>query len=181
MESSIMSRKHRIAIVSGSYRPQSLTRLVVKHAEALALKRGLETDLLCARELDLPIYDAPEVNHLPNVKRWREAIQRADVVFVGSPEYHGAFSGVLKNMIDYLDFPHIEGKPVALVSAAGGIKSGIGALNGLRLVFRALHAPVIVEQATFWEGDFNAESGKLNSDALRQLLNVIDGLIKGLA
>jgi azobenzene reductase len=171
-----VSRKPKIVIVSGSFRRESLTHRILKFVEALAKKRGLETEFICARELALPLYDPPAVDDLPSARRWRVVVTTCDGLIVGSPEYHGTMSGVLKNMIDYLDFSHIEGKPIGLVTAAGGAKSGISALNALRLMFRALHAPVIVEQAALWEGDFAPETKQIKPDALKQVLAVVDGL-----
>lgn len=175
-----MSHKGRVAVICGSYR-NGLTHLVMKQAEAIALTRGLEAEFLCARDLALPIFDPPETDNHPNVRRWREAVRRADGIIVCSPEYHGAFSGALKNMIDYLDFSHIEHKPVALLATTGSVKTGIGALNAMRLVFRALHAPAIVEQVAFWGGDLNSETGLLNAEALSQLTKVIDGMVRVLS
>jgi NAD(P)H-dependent FMN reductase len=170
--------KPKILVVSGSFRQESLTRIVLKHVAALVAKRGLKPRFVCARELALPIYDPPAVDELPNAKCWREAVSSSDGLIIGSPEYHGSFSGALKNMIDYLDFPHIEGKLIGLVAAAGGPKSGISTLNALRLTFRALHAPVIIEQAALWEGDFAVDTKQIKPEPLKQLLGVVDGLAR---
>jgi NAD(P)H-dependent FMN reductase len=36
------------------------------------------------------------------------------------PVYHGAMPGGLKNALDFIDAPHVGGKPIALIGIAGG-------------------------------------------------------------
>jgi azobenzene reductase len=175
-----MADRPRIVVICGSPRNSGLTFLMMKHVEILAVKREFEVDLLSARELQLPMFDPPETDRLPNVHRWRETVKNADGIVVCTPEYHGAFSGVLKNMIDYLDFSDIQHKPVGLVATSGNVKTGVGALNALRLVFRALHAPVIVEQAAFWGGDLDVETRKLKPEPMAQLHTVVDGMVRAI-
>ena len=178
--SHLYSAKPRLVIVSGSSRPESTTRHTLKCIEGLSARRGFAPEFVCGRDLDLPIYDPPTSDQLPSVQRWREAVKAADALIFGSPEYHGTFSGVLKNMIDYLEFEHIAGKPIGLIATSGNAKTGIATLNALRLVFRALHAPVIVEQAAIWGGDFAAETKQMKPEGLEQVLGVIDGLSREL-
>jgi azobenzene reductase len=168
----------RIAIISGSARVGSLTCRVLKVVEARMKERGLEPHFVCAREFDLPLFQSVASQNNVHAERWRELVQESDGLIVGSPEYHGTFSGALKNMIDYLDFPHIEGKPVGLIAAAGGPKAGVSTLNALRLMFRALHVPVVVEQAAIWKGDLDPETKQPNPEVLKQVLGVIDGVLR---
>lgn len=171
-----MISQPRIAIVSGSARAGSLTYRLLKVIEAQAKDLGLDTRFICAREFDLPLFQSVASQNNAAADRWRDIVRESDGLIVGSPEYHGTFSGALKNMIDYLDFPHIEGKPVGLIAAAGGPKAGMSTLNALRLMFRALHVPVVVEQAAIWKGDLDPETKQPVPDALKQVLGVIDGV-----
>ena len=73
---------------------------------------------------------------------------------MGTPEYHGGYSGVLKNAIDLMGFDEFEGKVVGLVGVSGGSMGAAQALQGLRVIGRALHAWVIPQQASIpqaWE------------------------------
>jgi azobenzene reductase len=172
------SPRPRIAIVSGSARAESLTYRLLKVMESEAKEQGLDTHFVCAREFDLPLFESVASQNNANAERWRDLVQASDGLIIGSPEYHGTFSGALKNMIDYLDFPHIEGKPVGLVATAGGPKAGVSTLNALRLMFRALHVPVVVEQAALWKGDLDPETKRPNPDALKQVFGVIGGVAR---
>lgn len=168
-----------VLVVSGSARPGGLTRTVMLLADALARQRALPTRFVCARELGLPLMGLQEDG--PAAARWREAVRDCSGLLVGSPEYHGSYGAAFKNLVDHLDFEHIEGKPVGLVAVGGGARSGIGTLNAMRLAFRALHAPAIVAQAAVWEGDFDAASRRPRPELARLLGSVVDGLAQEVA
>ena len=109
--------------------------------------------------------------------QWRHAVRRASGLVIGSPEYHGTFSGGLKNLLDYLDSNLVKGKPAALVAAAGSPRSGIGTLNTLRIVLRSLHMPVIVEQVAVCRSDMDVETGKWAADMRSCISSMVDSLI----
>jgi NAD(P)H-dependent FMN reductase len=69
-------------------------------------------------------------------------------IILGTPEYHGGYSGVLKNALDLMGFEEFEGKMLGLVGVSGGAIGAFGAMNSLREVGRALHAWVVPEQAS---------------------------------
>ena len=62
--------------------------------------------------------------------------------------YHGGFSGVLKNALDFMGFEQFEGRVVGLVGVAGGRAGAISALSGLRNIGRGLHAWVVPEEVS---------------------------------
>jgi NAD(P)H-dependent FMN reductase len=75
-------------------------------------------------------------------------VREADGLILGTPEYHGSFSGVLKNALDLMGFDEIEGKVIGLVGVAGGTQGAVHALSHLRTVGRTLHAWVIPDEAS---------------------------------
>jgi len=83
-----------------------------------------------------------------DVFRLRQDVKQADGVILGTPEYHGSFSGVLKNALDLMGFDEFEGKMIGLVGVSGGRMGAFDAMNSLRNIGRALHAWVIPEQAS---------------------------------
>lgn len=69
----------------------------------------------------LPLFDGRPDDQFPAVVvAWRAAASAADGLIIATPSYHGALPGGLKNALDFLDEPHIAGKPVALIGIAGG-------------------------------------------------------------
>jgi NAD(P)H-dependent FMN reductase len=115
-----------------------------------AAEAGAQTQLIDLREYELVFNDGQtDAAHYPaGVLRLREDIRRADGVILGTPEYHGGLSGVLKNALDLMGFDEFEGKMIGLIGVSGGRQGAADALNSLRNIGRALHAWVIPEQAS---------------------------------
>jgi FMN reductase len=133
----------RIVGVSGSLRPGSVTLLALAEALRGARAGGAKAELLDLRALPLPMRDEnPAEDEAPHVIRLRATIKAADGVILGTPEYHGSFSGALKNALDLLSDAELGGKMVGLVAVAGGPGHG-ATLSQLRAVMRALHAWVV--------------------------------------
>ncbi len=163
----------KVVGISGSLRSGSYTRTAVGIALEGAEETGAETRLLDLREFDLPFSSGNprERNYPPDVDKLREEIRNADGVILGSPEYHGGMSGVLKNTLDLMGFKEFEGKLIGLVGVSGGLMGASNALVSLRNVGRALHAWVIPEQVSIpqaWK-KFNHD-GSLRDEALRDRL-----------
>ena len=59
----------------------------------------------------------------------------ADFLILGTPNYHGSFSGILKNALDHLNMDHFKMKPVGLICNSGGIVSS-EPLSHLRVIVR---------------------------------------------
>lgn len=136
--------------ICGSLRGDSYTRKVLEIALEGAAEIGASTQLIDLRDYDLGFCDGEEsdANDGADAPRLRREVGAADGLILGTPEYHGSFSGVLKNAIDLMGFDEFEGKMIGLVGVSGGAMGALNALNGLRVVGRTLHAWVIPEQAS---------------------------------
>ena len=139
-----MSSPHVVALV-GSLREESYTRIATAHALDGAVDAGATTELLDLREYDLPALD-PHQDGQGDSDALVERVDAADAVILGSPMYHGSYSGVLKNALDYCGFDEFEGKTVGLLAVAGG-SFPVTTLEHLRSVCRALNAWVVPHQA----------------------------------
>jgi NAD(P)H-dependent FMN reductase len=134
-----------VVAVSGSLRAHSYTRLALRRALAAAADAGADADLLDLRSVDLPPLN-PDVDDQGDSAAVTRRVRDADAVLLGTPMYHGSYSGVLKNALDYCGFDEFEGKTVGLLGVAGGAFP-ITALEHLRSVCRALDAWVLPHQA----------------------------------
>ncbi len=106
--------------------------------------------------------------------RLRTEVKQAEGVILGTPEYHGSFSGVLKNALDLMGFDEFEGKMIGLVGVSGGRMGAFDALNSLRNIGRALHAWVIPEQTSVPEAwKVFSEDGKIADAQLEERLKEI--------
>jgi len=143
----------RVAGLCGSLRPGSYTKMALREALKGAAEAGCETDLVDLRDFQLVFANGSgeEAQSAPDIVLLRERIQAADGVILGTPEYHGSFSGVMKNALDLTGFAEWEGKMLGLVGVAGGRMGAHEALNSLRHIGRTLHAWVIPEQVSIAE------------------------------
>jgi NAD(P)H-dependent FMN reductase len=137
----------RIAGISGSRRPGSYTRMAVDAALHGAAEVNATTELIDLAEFELAFAGA-DGDKGPDFERLSRAVKEADGIILGTPEYHGSFSGVLKNALDLMGFDEFEGKMIGLVGVSGGAMGAFEALNNLRNVGRALHAWVVPQQAS---------------------------------
>lgn len=167
------SVKIRVVAISGSLRKGSLTTSALRIALLGSAESGAETKLIDLRDYDL-IFAGGENHHLaePGVARLKEQVKRAHGILLGTPEYHGSFSGVLKNALDLMGFDEFEGKMVGLVGVSAGRLGAFDALNSLRNVGRALHAWVVPEQVSIPEAwKVFDEAGRLRDPKLAERLH----------
>ncbi|MDF1597831.1 MAG: NAD(P)H-dependent oxidoreductase [Acidimicrobiia bacterium] len=143
-----MAQEIIIAGVVGSLRHDSFTRLAVRIALEGAAETGAVTRLIDLCDYELPFCNGDRTTSLPEVVRLRQDVVSGHGLILGTPEYHGGYSGVLKNAIDLMGFDEFEGKIVGLVGVSGGSMGALQALQGLRVIGRALHAWVIPQQAS---------------------------------
>jgi chromate reductase, NAD(P)H dehydrogenase (quinone) len=143
--------RHRIAIVVGSLRKDSLNRKVARSICAFASDK-LDCEIV---EIgNLPLYnqdydaDAPE-----EYRRFRERIAAADGILFCTPEYNRGVPGVLKNAVDVGSRPYGQSvwdkKPAAIVSASPGSIGGFGANHQLRQACVFLNMPVMQQPEAY--------------------------------
>ncbi len=154
----IYSHNMKILIICGSIAQKSHTRALLQYCETLLTDRNIEVEFwdLLTRPLSFVI---PEFHKDPtqtpneNVKALNTAVKNADGIILGSPLYHGSYSGVLKNALDNLPYDAFKNKPVGLVSN-GGMRNGAHPCEHLRLVVRALYGYVLQSQIGTGEKDY---------------------------
>ncbi len=166
----------RIVAICGSLRPGSYTRMALQVALRGARETGAEAILIDLRDYQLAFCDGKEDDreYPKDVFRLRAEVKLAHGLILGTPEYHGGVSGVLKNALDLMGFEELEGKMIGLVGVSGGALGAVHALSHLRTVGRALHAWVIPEQAAVSEAwkIFDEKGNLKNSEIEKRLLDL---------
>lgn len=100
-----MSQTPSVVAVSGSLRDESYTRTALQYVLRAAADAGAETTLLDLRESDLPVYDPDrDLEDQGDAAAATRLVREADAVALGTPVYHGSYSGALKNFHDYCGF-----------------------------------------------------------------------------
>ncbi len=174
MKSERMDPPIRVVGICGSLREASYTRLALRVALQGAEEVGAQTHLVDLRDYDLALCDGrrDENTYPDGVLQMRQNVAEAHGILLGTPVYHGGFSGVLKNALDLMGFREFEGKMIGLVGVSGGRTGAVHALNTLRSIGRALHAWVIPEEVSIPEA-WNAfdVAGRPKDPELEQRLN----------
>ncbi|OUJ19665.1 FMN-dependent NADH-azoreductase, partial [Corynebacterium kefirresidentii] len=55
-----------------------------------------------------------------NTKAFQDKAMEADFLILGTPNYHGSYSGILKNALDHINMDYVKMKPVGLIGNSGG-------------------------------------------------------------
>lgn len=158
------NRYMRIMIVCGSLHRASRTRAALKIAASCLQAKGVEVDFYDLGEYRFPLYDPDSEGYPPEVSDFRSRALAADAFMFGTPEYHNAMSGALKNAFDHIGSQQVKNKPVGLLASAGGGKGGINALNNLRTVVRGIMGLALPEQVVVDEDDFDGEMNLVNDE-----------------
>ena len=131
-----------ILIISGSVRTGRKS-----HDVALELQnRFISHGLIDTHILDLAAYSLPvlEEKYLPGsdtmpegLTEIQQMLDRADAMIFLSPEYHGSYSGALKNALDYF-WKEFARKPIGVVAVASGKFGGINASTDMQQLILSL-------------------------------------------
>lgn len=88
-----------------------------------------------------------------NVDLLQSKAMEADFFILGTPNYHGSFSGILKNALDHLNMDYFKMKPVGLIGNSGGIVSS-EPLSHLRIIVRSLLGIAVPTQIATHDSDY---------------------------
>jgi NAD(P)H-dependent FMN reductase len=160
-----------VAALVGSLREQSYTRLATREVLDAAETRGATTDLLDLRELALPVFDGDE-REAGDADELTRRVGEADAVLLATPVYHGSYSSVLKNALDYCGFDEFDHTTVGLLAVAGGGFPS-PALDHLRIVGRSVNAWVIPHQVAIPHVSRHFENGVLVDENLRDRVDTL--------
>lgn len=119
--------------ICGSLRAESYTRQALAVALAAAQRAGAEVGTLSSAELMLPLCNGADPQTEPDVMHLRARVQSAEALLIGSPEYCGTTSAVLKNAFEWLSPHGLVGKVVGVLAVAEGA-SAQGALGALQQI-----------------------------------------------
>lgn len=141
----VVRNQIRVVGLCGSLRHGSTTHAALRIALSGAEEVGAEVELIDLSEYNLIFYG--EVSNAseypPDVFKLKDKVKRAHGILLGTPEYHGSFSGVLKNALDLMWYEEFENKVVGLIGVSGGKMGAGNAISMLRVVSATLHALVI--------------------------------------
>ncbi|MEM7164032.1 MAG: NAD(P)H-dependent oxidoreductase [Planctomycetota bacterium] len=133
----------KIVAITGSVQAKAKTRAALDIVLDEVTKRtDIEVDLIDPGTINLPL---PGQNGDEGaIQELQDRVASATGVVLGTPEYHGSYSSVIKLVIDNLGYPSVlAGKPIGLLGVAAGEIGAIKALEHLRSVCSHVGALVL--------------------------------------
>lgn len=172
----------RILILYGSLRERSYSRLLAEEAARLLVYLGVEVDWFHPHGLPQP--DAENGASDPKVIELRGKVLACDGMVWSSPERHGAMTGVMKSIIDWIPLEQggvrpTQGKTLAVMQVSGGSQS-FNTVNQLRILGRWMRLLTIPNQSSVPKAylEFD-ESGRMKpSPFYNRLIDVMEELVK---
>jgi chromate reductase, NAD(P)H dehydrogenase (quinone) len=165
---------HKIAIVVGSIRKDSINRKLAK-----ALVKLMPSDLegVLVRIDDLPVFNQDhDQNPAEPVKRVKAEVTSAQGLLFVTPEHNRSLPTALKNVLDWVSRPYGQnlwsGKPGAIAGASVGAVGTAVAQAHLRGVLGYLNVPTLGQPEVymqFTQGLIDDE-GNISNDGTRKLL-----------
>jgi NAD(P)H-dependent FMN reductase len=153
----------RVLAVVGSLNKTSVTRTVVTHLAASLKSPKCRIDLLDLSKEPMPMFNSDTSYHGPGYKKLRNRVHRADVLLLGTPDYHGSMSGVMKNFLDHF-WTEFAGKLFTTVVASH--EKGLTVTDQLRTVARQCYAWSLPYGLSIAERE-DIVDGKITSDSLK--------------
>jgi FMN reductase len=159
---------HILAVV-GSPRANSITRVALRQLATDLEQLGCAVDVLDLGEMQLAPYN-PETSYASSdFPALKERVHRADVVILGSPDYHGSISSTLKNFLDHF-WKEFAGKLFANVVASH--EKGLTTHDQLRTVARQCYAWALPYGVSLQE-KVDVNDGQVVSGALQERLEMM--------
>ncbi|ELR72494.1 Putative flavoprotein [Fulvivirga imtechensis AK7] len=128
----------KIAIILGSVRKERQSHRLAFFLENQLANRGMDINVIDMANTPLPVFGQKGVDDSA-VEEVGKILQESDALIIVTPEYHGSYSGALKNMLDYY-WAEFKKKPIGVAAASGGKMAGINASTQLQHVILSLGA-----------------------------------------
>lgn len=158
-----------VLAVAGSLHRDSVTRAVVQYVSDKLKALGCGVDLLDFEKEPLALYNPDVAHDLPGYADLQNRVLRADVIVLGTPDYHGSISGATKNFLDHF-WREFAGKLFATVVASH--EKGLTVTDQLRTVARQCYAWSLPYGVSFME-DEDVKDGEIISDSLKGRLEMM--------
>jgi azobenzene reductase len=158
-----------VLAVVGSLQRGSTTRIVIHHVAQQLSKAGCAVDVLDFQKEPLALYNPDTAHELPGYAELQARVDRADLIVLGTPDYHGSLSGAMKNFLDHF-WHEFVGKLFATVVASH--EKGLTVTDQLRTIARQCYAWTLPYGISFTEGT-DVEDGNIVSKPFQERLQMM--------
>ena len=158
-----------VLAIAGSMNRKSVTRIVINHIADKLRADGCAVDVLDLQNEPLPLYNPDTSYNTPEFLALQKRVDKADVLLLGTPDYHGSISSTLKNFLDHF-WHEFAGKLFATVVASH--EKGLTATDQLRTVARQCYAWTLPYGIAFAENT-DLKDGQVASGAFEKRLEMM--------
>jgi NAD(P)H-dependent FMN reductase len=158
----------KVLAVVGSLQRESVTRIVLHEVARRLQGSSCAVDVLDFQKEPLALYNPDTAHELPGYPELQARVDRADVIVLGTPDYHGSISSAMKNFLDHF-WREFAGK--LFVTIVASHEKGLTATDQLRTIARQCYAWTLPYGISFTE-DIDVKNGVVVSEALKTRLEM---------
>jgi FMN reductase len=137
-----------VLAIAGSLNKKSVTRVVINHVAEKLRGEGCAVDVLDLQNEPLPLYNPDTSYESPKFASLQKRVDKADILVLGTPDYHGSISSPLKNFLDHF-WTEFAGK--LFVTVVASHEKGLTVTDQLRTVARQCYAWTLPYGVSFAE------------------------------
>lgn len=159
----------KVLAVVGSLQRGSITRVVIHDVAEQLRQAGCAVDVLDFLKEPLALYNPDTAHELAGYAELQARVDSADVVLLGTPDYHGSLSGAMKNFLDHF-WHEFAGK--LFVTVVASHEKGLTVTDQLRTIARQCYAWTLPYGVSFTE-NVDVKDNEIVSDSLRKRLEML--------
>lgn len=159
---------HVLAVI-GSLKQRSVTRVAIHHVAEGLKRRGCSVDVLDLQQESLAVYNPDLSKQMKEYAPLQVRVDRADVILLGTPDYHGSVSSAIKNFLDHF-WHEFAGKLFATIVASH--EKGLTATDQLRTIARQCYAWSLPYGVAFAE-NIDIKEDRIVTESLRDRLTML--------
>jgi NAD(P)H-dependent FMN reductase len=161
--------KLQVLGVVGSLNQNSATRVVIQHIGSHLREKGCEVDIFDPVKEQLGLFN-PDSSYVgESYAALQKRVEAADVLLLGTPDYHGSVSSTLKNFLDHF-WQEFAGK--LFVTVVSSHEKGLTVTDQLRTVARQCYAWSMPYGVSFVDKE-DLKDGTVASEALKKRLEML--------
>ncbi len=158
-----------VLAVIGSLHRKSVTKLVLQHVAERFRADGCAVDVLDLQKDQLPLYNPDTAYDSLKFQALQKRVDKADVLVLGTPDYHGCISSPLKNFLDHF-WHEFAGK--LFVTIVASHEKGLTVTDQLRTVARQCYAWTLPYGISFAE-DTDLKDGQIVGEPFKKRLEMM--------
>jgi NAD(P)H-dependent FMN reductase len=165
----MLDGKLQVLAVIGSMNKVSATRTVITYTAQRLAENGALVDTLDLMNEPLELFNPDSAYGAASYGALQARVDAADVLLLGTPDYHGCISSVMKNFLDHF-WHEFAGKLFATIVASH--EKGLTVTDQLRTVARQCYAWCLPYGVSFVDKE-DLKENAVHSDVLKGRLEIL--------